>query len=391
MRKARLKAPADARTAFYHCVSRVVDKEFRLGEEEVKEKFVELMREYERFCGVKVVTYCVMSNHFHILLEVPERPREPLGDKAVVELLRGLSGMTEAGTVEQQLGWFRERGQPDAAEALKARVTARMWDVSGFMKSLKGRFTQWYNRRHGRKGTLWEERFKSVLVEGSGTTLAAMAAYIDLNPVRAGLVEDPKDYRWCGYGEALGGAGWGGVADGDAGGEGNGGDAGRSLEGLSGVVVRAGRRKRGDASGWKSDSPGNGTGGSGGGGAGQRAIAAHGVPAVAGEVFYGRGRAGDARVRERDVYHVPGAVWGQTQGRSTAPALRGSEGGSVLFAEPAGADHRAVSGPEKRGRSRSGQSVRTPFAAGMRENGRWVHCRTKNPRPAVSPPRVLHG
>ena len=205
MRKARLKAPANAKTAFYHCVSRVVDKEFRLGEEEAKEKFVELMREYERFCGVKVVTYCVMSNHFHILLEVPERPREPLGDKAVVELLRGLSGMTEAGTVEQQLDWFRERGQADAAEALKARVMARMWDVSGFMKSLKGRFTQWYNRRHGRKGTLWEERFKSVLVEGSGTTLAAMAAYIDLNPVRAGLVEDPKDYRWCGYGEALGG------------------------------------------------------------------------------------------------------------------------------------------------------------------------------------------
>ena len=205
MRRARLKAPPDAKAAFYHCVSRVVDREFRLGEEE-REKFVELMREYERFCGVKVVTYCVMSNHFHILLEVPERPQEPLGDKAVVELLRGLSGMTEAGTVEQQLGWFRERGQPDAAAALKARVMARMWDVSGFMKSLKGRFTQWYNRRHQRKGTLWEERFKSVLVEGVGTGLAAMAAYIDLNPVRAGLVEDPKDYRWCGYGEALGGA-----------------------------------------------------------------------------------------------------------------------------------------------------------------------------------------
>ena len=205
MRKARLKAPPNAKVAFFHCISRVVDREFRLGDEE-KEKFVELMREYERFCGVQVVTYCIMSNHFHILVEVPARPQEPLEDQALVELLRGLSGMTEAGTVEQQLGWFRERGQPEAAEALKARVMARMWDVSGFMKSVKGRFTQWYNRRHGRKGTLWEERFKSVLVEGSGTVLAAMAAYIDLNPVRAGLVEDPKDYRWCGYGEALGGA-----------------------------------------------------------------------------------------------------------------------------------------------------------------------------------------
>jgi putative transposase len=73
------------------------------------------------------------------------------------------------------------------------------------MKLLKQRFTQWYNRRKGRKGTLWEERFKSVLVDGAGDVLATMAAYIDLNPVRAGLVEDPKEYRWCGYAAAVSG------------------------------------------------------------------------------------------------------------------------------------------------------------------------------------------
>ena len=105
----------------------------------------------------------------------------------------------------QQLGWFRERGQDKAAEELRERVLARMWDMSAFMKLLKQRFTQWYNRRQGRKGTLWEERFKSVLVDGAGDVLATMAAYIDLNPVRAGLVEDPKDYRWCGYAEAVAG------------------------------------------------------------------------------------------------------------------------------------------------------------------------------------------
>ena len=49
---------------------------------------------------------------------------------------------------------------------------------------------------------LWAERFKSVLLEG-GEALAAMAAYIELNPVRAGLCADPKDYRYCGYAEAL--------------------------------------------------------------------------------------------------------------------------------------------------------------------------------------------
>jgi hypothetical protein len=49
------------------------------------------------------------------------------------------------------------------------------------------------------------DRFKSVLVE-DGEALRTMALYIDLNPVRAGLVEDPKDYRWTGYGEATGGS-----------------------------------------------------------------------------------------------------------------------------------------------------------------------------------------
>ena len=61
-------------------------------------------------------------------------------------------------------------------------------------------------RRKGRKGTLWEERYKSLLVEGDEKTLITMAAYIDLNPVRANLVADPKDYRWCGYAEALSGS-----------------------------------------------------------------------------------------------------------------------------------------------------------------------------------------
>jgi len=70
------------------------------------------------------------------------------------------------------------------------------------IKELKGRFAQWYNQRHDRYGVLWAERFKSVLLEG-GEALAAVAAYIELNPVRASLCADPKDYRYCGYAEAL--------------------------------------------------------------------------------------------------------------------------------------------------------------------------------------------
>jgi hypothetical protein len=56
-----------------------------------------------------------------------------------------------------------------------------MFDLSIFIKELKGGFAQWYNRRHARYGVLWADRFKSVLLEG-GEALAAVAAYIELNP-----------------------------------------------------------------------------------------------------------------------------------------------------------------------------------------------------------------
>jgi hypothetical protein len=80
-----------------------------------------------------------------------------------------------------------------------------MGDVSQFMKLVKQRFSVWFNRSHQRYGTLWSERFKSVLVEPQGKALETMATYIDLNCVRAGLASDPKDYRFCGYAEAVAG------------------------------------------------------------------------------------------------------------------------------------------------------------------------------------------
>jgi hypothetical protein len=79
-----------------------------------------------------------------------------------------------------------------------------MHNLSEFMKALLIRFTRWFNRTHERSGTLWEERFKSVIVE-SGVAARTIAAYIDLNPVRAGMVADPAEYRWSSYGEAVGG------------------------------------------------------------------------------------------------------------------------------------------------------------------------------------------
>jgi hypothetical protein len=92
------------------------------------------------------------------------------------------------------------------AQELRDRLLRRMNDVSEFMATFKHRASVWYNKSHKRFGHLWSERFTSTIVEGGGHfALQMMAAYIDLNPVRAGMVRDPKDYRWSGYGEAANG------------------------------------------------------------------------------------------------------------------------------------------------------------------------------------------
>ena len=75
--------------AIYHCISRVVDRRFVFGTPE-KEKFVGLMRAYEQFCQVRVLAFCVMSNHFHLAVEVPPRPAEGLTPEELVERAHAL-------------------------------------------------------------------------------------------------------------------------------------------------------------------------------------------------------------------------------------------------------------------------------------------------------------
>src|SRR6202047_2076056 len=142
-----------------------------------------------------------MANHFHLLCEVPE-PRL-LSQNEVLERIEAGYGPQRVRSLREQLA--RCTQQPDATEQsnrLLEPYRRRMNDISIFVKELKGRFAQRYNRRHGRYGTLWAERFKSLLLEG-GRAVATVAAYIDLNPVRAALCAEPKDYRYCGYAEAL--------------------------------------------------------------------------------------------------------------------------------------------------------------------------------------------
>lgn len=186
-------------------MSRIVGGEKLLGSRE-KEVLRKMLWRVADFCGVEILTYVILNNHFHVMVAVPEKGRA-VSDE---ELLRRFKVLYPKPTRYQTTEFARlekalKEGNEDAV-AVRDRLLARMHNLSEFMKTVKQRFSIWYNRNHGeRLGTLWMDRFKSVLVEGEGNPLQTMAAYIDLNPVRAGLVNDPKDYRWCGYAEAVSG------------------------------------------------------------------------------------------------------------------------------------------------------------------------------------------
>ena len=195
----------------YHVMSRTCGGEVFFDDVE-KEALRRIIWRMAEFSGIKIVTYALMSNHFHLLAEVPHRETwlqrftGPTGEEKLFDHLRTLYSRTYVALLRDELADLRTRGITALAAQRIDALKKRFCDLSLFVKEIKERFSRWFNKRHSRRGTLWMDRFKSVLVEGKGEALRTMAAYIDLNPVRAGLVKDPKDYRWCGYAEALGGS-----------------------------------------------------------------------------------------------------------------------------------------------------------------------------------------
>lgn len=203
MRQARIKIPATEAEAVYHCISRTVNGE-RLWDDVAKEALRLQLWRVADYCGVEVVTYAILSNHFHVLVRIPQR--QEVSD---AELLRRYKVLYPKPTTYQSarldviVAGLKLNG-PEAV-AWRQRQLALMGDVSPFMKLLKQRFSIWFNQTHDRFGTLWAERFKSVLIEARSAVMQTIAAYIDLNCVRAGLATDPRDYRYCGYAEAVAG------------------------------------------------------------------------------------------------------------------------------------------------------------------------------------------
>ncbi len=121
--------------AIYHCISRVVDRRFVFGDVE-REHFRMFMRMQENFAGCRVLSYCIMSNHFHILLEVPPMAEGGISDEELLKRLSATNSEAFVAVVAKELTEARSQDREPWVEEIHARFTYRMHNLSEFMKTL---------------------------------------------------------------------------------------------------------------------------------------------------------------------------------------------------------------------------------------------------------------
>ncbi|RQD65413.1 MAG: hypothetical protein D5R98_03535, partial [Desulfonatronovibrio sp. MSAO_Bac4] len=176
-RNARFTLPD--RPTIYHIISRTALPGFPLGDIE-KNKLLDIIRYFSNIYFVDILGFVIMGNHWHLAVKV--HPHEHADRDEVKERFA------------RRYGEDVHFGDQDMEKFSK-----KWTDLSEFVREIKQTFSRYYNKRHNRRGFFWGERFKSMIVQ-EGHTLVNMLAYIDLNPIRAGIVKKPEDYRWCSLG-----------------------------------------------------------------------------------------------------------------------------------------------------------------------------------------------
>jgi putative transposase len=145
-RLARLTVPGYP----HHIIQRGNNRQAIFADAADYELLLQILDENARLFNVAIHAYVLMSNHFHLL------------------------------------------ATPETAES-----------IPRMMQAVGRRYVRRYNQKHSRTGTLWEGRYKSTIIQAERYLLACMV-YIDLNPVRAGLVADPRTYPWSSHGHYVG-------------------------------------------------------------------------------------------------------------------------------------------------------------------------------------------
>ena len=182
----------------HHLVSRIAHRVYFLKDDERKD-FLEMVRRTSEFCGIKLLGWCVMGNHFHILVYLPVPA--VMDENEVIRRYGILKGEKVARNQENEFIKWRRLGASGEkrVEEWLDNQRRRMYSVSNFMKIVKQWFTAEYNSRNGHKGTLWEAVYYDRVVKMRTIEMAKCLGYIHLNPIRAAETDKYDAYVWSSY------------------------------------------------------------------------------------------------------------------------------------------------------------------------------------------------
>jgi len=140
-----------SKSGIYHVIMRGINRQSIFEEEEDYSKFIQIIQKYKDVCEYRLYAYCLMGNHLHLLLMEGKEPLEQV------------------------------------------------------MRRICGSYVFWYNRKYGRMGCLFQDRYKSEPIEDDAYFLTVLR-YIYQNPVKAGLVTSVEKYKWSNYNEYIEGS-----------------------------------------------------------------------------------------------------------------------------------------------------------------------------------------
>ena len=192
-RTARVKLSGKG-VADYHLISRTNDKRFLFQKGGIKTQLADALKRSAEFCGVRVLAYTVMDNHFHIVVRVT-RTGVPVAEAELIRRVRILKGEKAAEELAEKWEELHAAGYESMLEGEMNRLRVQMNDISAFIKVFKELFDRLYKKKREYTGSIWAGRFKSTLIE-NGRYLSTCIKYVIYNPIRAGIVTKVSDYRW---------------------------------------------------------------------------------------------------------------------------------------------------------------------------------------------------
>ena len=196
-------------TPYYHCVSRCVRRAFLCGidpftgksYEHRRQWIVDRMKHLSKVFAIDLGAYAVMSNHYHVILHVDSESSIDWSEQDVIERwerLFLLPDLVKRYRSKQAI----TRAEQEAISILTAKWRCRLQDISWFMRCLNEPIARQANREDGCTGRYWEGRFRSQALLDE-EALAACMAYVDLNPIRAGMALTPETSEFTSVAERI--------------------------------------------------------------------------------------------------------------------------------------------------------------------------------------------